>query len=423
MQKISFKMSAMGVLASIFIFLMLFAPYQLQPVKAVFLIFIFILVCSKIASERSVFLCPQIGFLLLMCMAVGFFSFARGLYFGAPGAMRSETVMLLWPFVFTILISAIRTVDHLVLISKIIVISTLLTCFFIGVFLLQSMAFVPHVIPDFMGKLNFANYNGYVQVVIPQVFTLVCVTPFIISLLMCKREGSFLSKKNIGFVLFFCILCALLSGRRALLVILPAAYIWIVFVGALFEKERAYLLKRALFLIIILLCVTLIAPKLFSIFNVTGANTFNYALTSFNFTDNASNQIRVTEFYPLLEGWLQHPFLGSGQGAALTTITRSATQPWDYELFYMQLLFQMGLLGFLTYAIAILWLFKKSFEILKKTNNAIFKNITLAGMTSLFFFLIANLGDPYFGIFDANWVLFFQVAVVNLWVIKEKELS
>jgi hypothetical protein len=57
---------------------------------------------------------------------------------------------------------------------------------------------------------------------------------------------------------------------------------------------------------------------------------------------------RLAQAPQLLRGFRRHPLLGSGLGATLPDgYTRDASEPWSFELTYLQLLFQLGIVGVL----------------------------------------------------------------------------
>ncbi len=71
------------------------------------------------------------------------------------------------------------------------------------------------------------------------------------------------------------------------------------------------------------------------------------------FLNDESTRQRVEQADPLWSGFTSHPVLGNGLGAALPSgFERSQDFPWSFELTYLQILFQMGVVGLL----AVLWL-------------------------------------------------------------------
>lgn len=62
--------------------------------------------------------------------------------------------------------------------------------------------------------------------------------------------------------------------------------------------------------------------------------------------DDASSAQRVGQASSLFDAWGASPIVGSGMGAALANgLTRASRDAWSFELTYLQLLFQTGILG------------------------------------------------------------------------------
>jgi hypothetical protein len=59
---------------------------------------------------------------------------------------------------------------------------------------------------------------------------------------------------------------------------------------------------------------------------------------------------RYLQYKSLIEGWLKSPLIGSGVGAVASYV-RSDEQPWSYELYFISILFQQGIIGFFMYFI------------------------------------------------------------------------
>jgi len=93
--------------------------------------------------------------------------------------------------------------------------------------------------------------------------------------------------------------------------------------------------------------------------------------------------------------------------------------PWAYELLYVALLFQTGLLGFTAYTMAVAWIFWMGLKIIRSGDTiGLWMLPTLVGMSC---FLIASATNPYIVTFDYMWVIFLPIAFINLWLLKRKE--
>jgi O-antigen ligase len=144
-------------------------------------------------------------------------------------------------------------------------------------------------------------------------------------------------------------------------------------------------------------------------------------LSAFSSRENLSDvstSIRYDQFDMLIKSWLQKPVLGHGHGAVSDFVIRSEKTPWVYELSYVALLFQTGIIGLLVYLCLLVWPIFKGMYLLKNGNTeaSIFIIPGLVGCTC---FLIANATNPYLISYDYMWALFFPLAVVNFYM-KEK---
>ena len=69
-----------------------------------------------------------------------------------------------------------------------------------------------------------------------------------------------------------------------------------------------------------------------------------HLLESVGLSRGGSDEERYDQISPLLEAWLQHPFVGQGFGAS-AYLTRSDEAPFAYEVFVLALLMKVGIFG------------------------------------------------------------------------------
>jgi hypothetical protein len=126
--------------------------------------------------------------------------------------------------------------------------------------------------------------------------------------------------------------------------------------------------------------------------------------------------LRRDQFLALVDGWLQQPVFGSGQGAPAPGFIRSVETPWSYELTYLALLYHTGIVGFVVYTAGLFWTFLKSRQIARTGwPQAPYLVATLVGTAS---FVLANATNPYLEKYDSIWVLFLPIAFINVWLIE-----
>ena len=81
----------------------------------------------------------------------------------------------------------------------------------------------------------------------------------------------------------------------------------------------------------------------------------NYMIEGFSSSVATEGNVRIEQFYALFNGWIKSPVFGYGSGAVLSEYIRSIEEPWNYELSYMKLLYDFGLIGVALYGIGVLF--------------------------------------------------------------------
>lgn len=143
---------------------------------------------------------------------------------------------------------------------------------------------------------------------------------------------------------------------------------------------------------------------------------YSMILEGFDFSGNNSTDlgamIRADQFSLLIKSWKEKPFFGWGYGSVSQYIIRSDETPFIYELSYIALLFQTGIVGFAIYMSLIFWIFYKFYKLRNRVDPEMNKfNVSiLVGLTT---FLLANATNPYLYAFDHMWTLFYPLLILN----------
>ena len=143
-----------------------------------------------------------------------------------------------------------------------------------------------------------------------------------------------------------------------------------------------------------------------------------YLFEGFTSSDPMSSNVRVEQFYALLDGWILNPIFGAGSGAVQWAYIRSFEDPWNYELSYMKLLFDFGLFGILIYGIGVLWIWYKSVRMY--LGNYELGKYALAVSIGSISFMVGNATNPFLLKFDYLVVIFLPIALINLWLVKRR---
>lgn len=403
-------------------FLMLFVPTTYKYIKvgllllvAFFLISSFALRSGRLALHRQVLLWT------LFIVTTGIFFILWGLFKGAPGALRMGTVYVLWPMLFTVLDAGASNERVLRDLTRILVIAVLAIGIYDLSYILYTSAWLPEAlyIPIDQGQaIGF--YKGFMEYNLYHISSLLFLVPFLIAawLTWTKDMEIPVHRFWILIALVLGLMISFLSARRALILVIAIAPIITLFFHAFLpyelKKARQMHIMRALAIVAILF-IGFIAYLDYS----QGISVISVLQTSYSEND-ISNSIRKEQFFAMLEEVMNSPLLGAGLGATVPGVVRDEAMPWAYELSYMALLFNTGLLGFLAYAIAAAWIFWKGLIIISSEDKVgLYMLPTLVGMSC---FLIANATNPYLSKFDYMWVIFFPLAFINFWLLKSEML-
>lgn len=108
-----------------------------------------------------------------------------------------------------------------------------------------------------------------------------------------------------------------------------------------------------------------------------------------------STSYRLTEAPQLLHGFRRHVVLGSGLGATLPSgYRRSTAEPWSFELSYLQLLFQLGVVGMLFLLALPVWALYRGLRALTRADPDR-RVVIAAGIGGIAGFLFTSAGNPY----------------------------
>ena len=124
---------------------------------------------------------------------------------------------------------------------------------------------------------------------------------------------------------------------------------------------------------------------------------------------------REEQYAALLDGWSENLILGGGHGSYVPASLRSETMPWAYELYYLALLYQTGVVGMTFYTAGVLWIYWMGVKIIRE--GGVLARMMFPTLVALSCFLIASGTNPYLPRFDGLWVIFLPVALINFWLL------
>lgn len=404
--------------------MMLFVPTTYKYIKAVLLVLILISIAISIFSRGGkLSLHPIVLLLTLFMMMVGSAFMLLGLMHDAPGALRVGTVHVLWPFVFTVMVTGAANEKILVGLLRTLVIATIAISLYSISFILHAAGWLPDIlyVPIDQGQV-VGFYQGFIEYNMYSISSLLFLVPFLVGCLFVWPKNMIMPVSRawllIGAVLGFA--AVLLSGRRVLLLVVALSpFIVLIFRGAMDCLQRRMNRKLVIRSLIIsvfgVICIYIFLQYVYS-FNFQ--NLWNNFVQGFDFSNDDSGLCRRDQFYSLLRGWADSPVFGAGLGAA-TDVTRDDLMPWAYELYYVSLLFHMGIVGLFCYLFGVVWIFWMGLRILRSGDRIGLYMLPVLVGTSCF--LIASATNPYIGKFDYMWVIFLPIAFINYWLIANKK--
>jgi len=409
----------------ILFFFILYLPVTHNVLKGVMVAVVLAIVLGRyLICYRGLRLHSTIRKWALFYSAAGVFYILLGLIEAAPGALFSSFVYVIFPLVYIIFIAAATDAKIWIGLLKLLPIAAIA----IGLGTLEYLLWTIGIFPNFLyvdpGLVhNIAFYDGYVQMSHYSLSTLVFVVPYLVAALVVytKVRPSFISRKILWIAFLLGTGVALVSGRRALLIVIGLAPLltWL-FRAKLPISIR--LASRRQMLTTLLACVfsvLSIGLYLGRTLNLNWQGLQNLVVEGFDTSNSSQGAVaRSEQFQALLRGWEEQPIFGHGLGSYMPEVERSSDRPWAYELQYNLLLFQTGLIGVALYGSGVFWLYWKGIKLIR-TGSPIGNHMVpvLVGTTS---FLVANAVDPYLQTFGQLWTLFLPIGLINWQMVSVK---
>jgi hypothetical protein len=352
--------------------------------------------------------------LWLATLITGAFGITWGIVNDAPGALRVLSVFIIWPAVYMLFIGLahgleiMRRIENALLLGISLAAAMSLIVFGAGLLGFGNIVFPLLAFQE----ASFGYYEGFVEFRILNLTTVMYGFPFVFSLLLARRrELKSMQRILLWVLLSILMLIAIGSGRRMfwLLVLLtPFLAVFFLQLSALRLRVLPMLGSAAKPVVIAVL----------AFISLTVAFDFQLDVLAQEFIAaflgrEESSGARYEQAGPLWDAFVNSPLIGNGLGSAVD-VTRSTSQPWAYELSYLALLMNVGVLGFIAYSVAAGWIVLQGMYLARKNHE--FASMFLPLLTAMSGFLIMNATNPYLGKFDFLWVIFLPVALINAYL-------
>ncbi len=395
---------------------MLTTPTTLQVQRGA-LLALLLAVSIVSALRRGVRLHSWIIWVTFACVTTSSIFMLWGSINDAPGALRVGTVTILWPILFIFIIGVYNNTLFWKPYLKVMVIASMVVEIMCFILLTDALGITN------IGIINYVDaeigiYQGMTQFHTANLTTLLFSIPYLLSKAIFLNEPKndplfwkYVERLTLlgGLILMF------FAGRRIFWLVCVLAPIITVI---LIKLTGARIIIRN-FLVLAVFCTIALITSCY-IYNIDLNAIWNDFIAGFDFSSGIGAYRRKEQFQLLIEGWKTSPFFGLGHGAAAVDNT-GLEQSWSYELFYIALLFQVGIVGMTIYTGSVIWLYLRSIKLIRHNINARLLMIpVLTGLTS---FLFASGTNPYLAKFDYLWVLFLPIAFLNSYLIHNQSAT
>lgn len=420
-------------IAYILFFMLLVFPmdFELLMVKASLFAILSIGILLRLRND-SIFkgLHSHVVFWSFSFLTVSAFFVAEGVFLGFPGATRQAQIYMLWPAIYTLFLSEIRDFKTVRQLHNIIIISTFCISTYGIICILTDLNILPPYIyqlnpfPESVDTTHIGLHEGYIRITFLGIATLPFVIPYVMATLFTPivnadpNANSFWSQIWLWTVTTLGILCAVLSGRRVIWIDITLTILFLLFINIRKASEKSRKLSSCIRVMLIVFSLLIALAGINSVHEFSLAEMYNNLITAVDFSQgtlSADALERRLQFMALTDEWGDNPLLGKGHGSYSYNSIRDVDAPWSYELSYIALLFQTGLIGFGLYAAGIIWIYYIGVKIIKQggyLGNLMFA--ALVGMSSL---LVANATNPYLARYDGWWIIFYPIAIINYYLL------
>jgi len=402
--------------------------YKVLYLKA----FLFAVVLASIAVEYVTSGRSRLDFRLSVwtvgLSAMSFLFALEGMFRQAPGAGKVVVIYVVWPIVYTIWVAGLAQPRLLSAIDRTALVATLFLGVYGCAYLLTQLNILPET--SIVSALSmdwefdvFEAGKGYTSMTLAGVNSLPFLLPYVMARLATHIPApgeTRLKQIALWAASILCLVVSLASSRRALVFVVILTPLF-VFILRSFQPKTERGSNRRSFLVFslgFLVGIFAVFVALNTVYQFDLGSIWQRLSSAFDFGPLSSDEsgggmVRREQYFALMRGWLDHPLFGAGHGASAGPYgsIRSDLFPWSYELGYLALLFQIGLVGLVAYAAGVAWIFRRGIKLIRDGGPCGQMMIPmLAGLTGV---LLCHAVDPYLDRFDCMWMLFLPLAVIN----------
>lgn len=368
--------------------------YGLQKITILMLLLALLLI-NFFSKKTSVGMSRPIVFFSIFA-AINALALFVGVLHGNPdqAIIDGLRIGVIFPIIIALLWTSLADFNYGKYINVIVELSAICIFVIISLAILQEIG-VGYFFPETFIEANVLRVGlreGYLQVTSHNVGSLFFIAGYFLYYAVASQR----KKINIlsVAVLFCTLLVAMLSGRRALQLAILLAPLFLIFTAKIFAENKSVTGRIVKLWLIVVLGVAMFLAYLF--FN--GHLNFDGFVDRFVLVFEDDGGARTSQAASLFSAFLSNPFFGSGIGGT-TDVIRSDDAPWTYELMYLQLLFNFGLVGMTLLAVLF---FSEIWKIGRNARHSHMSySIEVKSMFSGTIFLMFGAAtNPYLGSFD-----------------------
>lgn len=408
------------IFGNILYFLMLFAPRAWQFLKMPLVVVVVIMLAFYYIRNKRMQLNGVTikWFTILVCFGIVWS--LTGALKDNPGVFDFFRLNVIWVVLYALFVFYIDSMEKFRSLLTTMVYATIAISLYNIAIVLNALSSLPDlhsflkIDADLTSSLGI--HEGYIQMQSHNLGSLTFLAPFVLSIFVmkpCYSEG--ISRKTLLTAVVLSIVTVIISGRRALWLEMMVTPLFILaFNYFAYDDRTSYIAKRTIKICAATIVLLVAIGSLLAINYDWQFGGFQERFTSAFVTED----IRSEQAAALWNGFKESPILGSGFGIGVPEVVRNDEYPWMYELSYMLILYNTGLIGSILYAVCLGMIFYYGFRIIGKDQGD--KSIIISLLIAFSCFIIANATNPYFASYDFMWVLFLPVCYINVVLSKQE---
>lgn len=287
----------------------------------------------------------EVGWVVILLITLGFY----GAIFRDqnPGLSSGLLVWCIAPMIFG---SWAMAADEKMLQSVFVTIcwSTIVLSSIVILFVLSQLGIVPSLIPAWLieeSGAGFAIDEGTTAIRLLGLSTLVAAAPMWLVSIFAGDSPVLPSRRLRILAAGLASIAGLMGGRNAIVVVLVLVPTVYVVVRAARLRIRSVRFRPGAWFALFSLPV--LGYVAFQLLGASSVVARTWSTIGDFISDSGQQSVRRTQVVELMRAWSNSPLFGEGWGAVIQGYARSAERPWNFEMQYFLILFQVGIVGYL----------------------------------------------------------------------------